>query len=103
MTDTTTNPAQEQPEKEGNFFSENKKLIVTGIVIIIMLLFIFMNLDPVKFWILFEVEMPMVVVILMFFSIGAITAWVYAYFNKKELKRKLKAAEKRLKQLGESL
>jgi len=99
----TTPPVPTQDEKEPNFFSENKKLIVAGLVIILMLLFIFMNKHDVEFWLFFKVKMPMVIVILMFFSIGAIGAWVFAHFGKKELKRKLKAAEKRLKQLGEKI
>jgi uncharacterized integral membrane protein len=85
-------------EKEPNFFSENKKLIYTALVVILMLVFIFENLEPVKFWLLFVgIELPMVIVILLFFSIGAIWVWVYSYFTKKELKRKIKSLESRLK------
>lgn len=85
-------------EKEPNFFSENKKLIYTGIIIILMLVFIFENLEPVEFWLLFVgIELPMVIVILLFFSIGAISVWVYSYFTKKELRKKIKSLETRLK------
>lgn len=97
MTENTPNPPA---EKEPGFFAENKKLIVAGLVVILMLLFIFMNMDEVEFWLFFKVKMPMVVVILMFFSIGAIGTWVYAHFGRKELKKKLREAEKKLKSLG---
>ncbi len=85
-------------EKEPNFFSENKKLIAIGVVVILMLVFIFENMHEVGFWLLvFPVHLPMVIVILLFFSIGAISVWIYSYFHKKELKRKIKALETRLK------
>lgn len=97
-----TNPNTE--EKEPGFLAENKKLIVAVIVIILMLVFIFRNMHDVTFYpIFFKVEMPMVVVILTFFGIGAISVWIYSHFGKKELKRKLREAEKKLKQLGEKL
>jgi uncharacterized integral membrane protein len=91
-------PKTEVAEKEPSFFSENKKLITIGVIIILMLIFIFENMHEVGFWLLvFPVRLPMVIVILLFFSIGAISVWVYSYFHKKELKRKIKALELKLK------
>jgi uncharacterized integral membrane protein len=91
-------PKAEVAEKEPNFFSENKKLITIGVIIILMLVFIFENMHEVGFWLLvFPVRLPMVIVILLFFSIGAISVWVYSYIHKKELKRKVKALEAKLK------
>src|SRR6478735_1074725 len=85
-------------EKEPGFFKENKKLVYTGIIIFLMLIFIFENMHEVQFWLLvLPIGMPMVIVILLFFSIGAISVWVYSYFVKKELRRKIKSLETRLK------
>lgn len=85
-------------EKEPSFFSENKKLIYTGLIVVLMLVFIFQNLHEVGFWLLvFPIQLPMVIIILMFFSIGAIWVWVTSYFAKKELRKKIKALETRLK------
>lgn len=101
MTETTPQipkPPVVPAEKEPSFFAENKKLIAIGVIIILMLIFIFENMHEVGFWLLvFPVRLPMVVVILLFFSIGAISVWVYSYFHKKELTRKIKALETRLK------
>lgn len=91
-------PKPEVIEKEPSFFSENKKLVYTGIIIILMLVFIFENLHEVGFWLLVvPIKLPMVIIIITFFSIGAISVWIYSYFSKKELKKKIRALEGRLK------
>lgn len=91
-------PKVDAHEKEPNFFSENKKLITVALIIILMLIFIFENMHEVSFWLLvFPVRLPMVIVILLFFSIGAISVWVYSYFHKKELRKKIKLLETKLK------
>ncbi|HYG52297.1 MAG TPA: LapA family protein [Flavobacteriales bacterium] len=95
---TPTVPPIPKGEKEPGFFSENKKLIYTAIVIVLMLVFIFENLHEVGFWLLvFPVHLPMVIVILLFFSIGAVWVWITSYFAKKELRKKIKNLESRLK------
>lgn len=87
-------------EKEPSFFAENKKLIIVAGIVIVMLVFIFQNMHDVRFWLLFiPVTMPMVVLILLFFSIGASAVWVYSYFNKKELKKKIRTLEAQIKKL----
>jgi uncharacterized integral membrane protein len=95
----TTVPKEEQIQEPG-FLKEYKKEIVIGVIIILMLIFIFQNMDETIFT-LFWVKMrfPLVILILMFFSIGAISVWVYSYFHKKELKRKIRTLEAELKKL----
>lgn len=96
---TENNPAPVTPtEKEPSFFAENKKMIVIGVIVLLMLIFIATNLHEVEFSLLFiPIKMPMVVCILLFFFIGAVTAWVYSFYGKKELKKKIKELERKLK------
>jgi len=54
MSDQAIPPVpQNQPvtvkEKEPNFFSENKKLVTISVIIILMLVFIFENMDRCNF------------------------------------------------------
>ncbi len=92
----TSNDVKE--EKEPGFFAEHKKLIVVCLIALLMLLFIFQNLHPVIFTLFFiPMNIPLVILILMFFGIGSISVWVYSYFNKKELKKKIRNLESKLK------
>lgn len=91
---------KETETQEPGFLKEYKKEIIIGIIIILMLIFIFQNMEQTEFTLFFvKMHFPLVILILMFFAIGAISVWVYSYFHKKELKRTIRTLEAKLKKL----
>ena len=83
---------------EPSFISKYKKEILIVLIAILMILFIVMNSGDVMFSLIFwKFPIPLVILILLFFTIGLVSAWVYSYFHRKELRKKVRELESKLR------
>ena len=93
--------------EEKSFLStlkEYRKEIIVGFLIILLLVFMIQNSHDVDFnLIVTDMDIPLIVLILGFSSLGAIIVGVYWYINNRDKKREKKELEKEVDSLKERI
>ncbi len=84
-----------ETQKEETFIIKYKKEILGGLIALLSIVFVLMNSQNTVFWFFgLKTEQPLVIFLVVFYALGFLTHFIISYFNKKELKNKVKELEK---------
>lgn len=86
--------------KNNKGFWQYKREIVVALLVILIVVFLYQNSEKVDFKLIFwTLHIPLIVLVLSFFALGALIAWGYNFFKSQEGKRELKRLKAELENI----